>query len=230
MHKYAFFDIDHTIYNGYCTSDFYLFLAKKGYIKNTAYVYKKDKEIGVNYHGKKIDYAEASRQVVQLTADILKGVSKRNVNHWKKEFMKEHNKLFSWVQPLFTYLENNGYFIYLISAAASPPVEAIAEYLKTDKFYASNLNLVNGVYSGKVELMLNYEEKTKLIHRITSYLEHSFKIGFGDSIGDIDMLKHMNESFLFKPKTDELKIRAKKERIHIVNGKDIMNITIKYIK
>lgn len=230
MHKYAFFDIDNTIYDGYCTSDFYLFLAKEGYLKNTDYVYKKDKEIGENYYSGKIDYAETSRQVVQLTADILKDVSKQDVNLWKKKFMKSHGKLFSWVKPLFTYLENNGYFIYLVSAAASPPVEAVSEYLKTNKFYASNLTLVKDVYSGNVELMLNYEEKTKLIHRITSHLEHSFKIGFGDLLGDIDMLKQMNEAFLFNPKIEELKTLAKKEGIHIVNGKNIIDVTTKYVK
>lgn len=230
INKYAFFDIDSTIYNGYCTSDFYLFLANKNFVKNTEYIYNKDKEIGENYHNGKINYTEASKQVVQLTADILKGVSKQRVKQWKKEFIKEHNKLFSYVKPLFDYLKANNYFIYLISAAASPPVEAISQFLKTNRFYASNLTTDKEVYIGKIDFMLNYEEKTKLINRIISHFERSFKIGFGDSSGDIDMLKHMDKAFLFQPVKKELITLAKKENFYVVNERNIINTVKKQIK
>ncbi|OGK16314.1 hypothetical protein A2774_05220 [Candidatus Roizmanbacteria bacterium RIFCSPHIGHO2_01_FULL_39_12c] len=222
MHKYAFFDIDNTIFDGYCTSDFYFFLAKRGFVKNTDFVYRRDKEIGKDYHSGKIDYAEASRQVVQLIADILKGFSKKKVKIWKEEFIKDHNKLFDWVKPLFDFLESDDFFIYLISAAASPPVEAISDFLKTDKFYASNLMTKDDIYTGKIDFMLNYEEKTKLIHRITSHLEHSFKIGFGDSLGDVDMLKHMNKAFLYQPIKKELITLAKEEEMYIVDKNNIL--------
>ncbi len=223
MSKYAFFDVDSTIYDGYCTSDFYLFLAKNKYIDNPEFVFQRDKEIGEDYYNKRIDYAEASRQVVQLTADILKGRRVDEVVAWGKHFVSEHDKLFEWVPELFNYLETNGYTIYLISAAANPPIQAIADFLKSDRVYASGLEVKEGAYTGRVELMLNYDEKVKLIHSLTKHLTDAYKIGFGDSMGDVDMLSQMAVSFLYKPKVEELISLASEKGWFLVNETTIID-------
>lgn len=52
MNKYAFFDVDNTIYDGYSTSGFYLFLVDKGTCDKTIRV--KDKELNEFYYSGKI--------------------------------------------------------------------------------------------------------------------------------------------------------------------------------
>src|SRR3989338_6288020 len=105
MNKYAFFDIDGTIYDGYITSEFYLFLANKNLIENPAFVYETDKKIGDLYYGENIGYREASRRVIELAADILKVRTVREVNKWLKLFMNQRKKIFPWVDTVFSLLK-----------------------------------------------------------------------------------------------------------------------------
>lgn len=229
MKRYAFFDVDQTIYNGFCTSTFYLFLAKNHYVKDTDVIYKKDRQIGVDFKNGKLNYAEISEKVVLLTADILKGIEEKKVIEWQEEFMVHHNNLFPWVKDLFNLLKEKEYEIYFISGGASPGINAVATYLEIDKVYASNLSIKNGIYTGEVEVFLNYEEKTKLIHRIVGHLPNSFKIGFGDSMGDVDMLSHMNVSFLYNPQNATLKKIAAEKHWYIVNAESIIPIVTQNI-
>jgi len=201
--KYAFFDIDNTLYDGYITSGFYLFLANKGYISEE--IYTEDKWIGDHFHSGKIDYAEASRQVLELTAKYLRGKKENQVACWQKEFGKvNEKKLFPWVNELVSELRHSGYKIYLISAAANLVTQAIADRLKADRIFSTEVFVKNGVYTGKVGTILNYEQKKDLVHKLIGYLPKAKKIGFGDSTGDVDMLSHMDVSYLYKPKNDEL--------------------------
>jgi HAD superfamily hydrolase (TIGR01490 family) len=198
MKKYAFFDIDNTIYDGYTTSGFYLFLAKKGIKKS--WILKQDKKLTQLYHGGQIDYTEVTNKVIQLQADIIKGFSVTQIHQLQDQFIGENNRLFPWVKPLFKLLENHQFTTYLLSAAASPSTQAIAHYLKTDKYFVSELEIKNGKYTGKVLNILNDEAKSHTVHRILGHLsKSSYKIGFGDSTGDIAMLELMNDAFVINP-------------------------------
>lgn len=220
MKKYAFFDIDNTIYDGYITSGFYLFLADRKLVPD--FVYEKDKEISRLYYSGKIDYAEGTRRVVKLMAQILKGKRIKAVDKWQKDFIINRNRLFPWVDKLFSLLKKKNYVIYLISAAASPSVEAVTDFLGIKKFFSSNLVIKNGVYTGETENILNYEEKKKLIHRIIGHLGKCKRVGFGDSSGDIDMLSSVDIAFLYNPQSKDLKRIAEEKGWHIVNKKNIL--------
>ena len=167
MQKYAFFDVDNTIYDGYSTSGFYLFLVDKDVCSSS--ILKKDEELGKLYHSGKIDYTEASRRVVELQAEAVKGLTLQKVTELGDEFIEKNKKLFPFVSDLFKILERNYFQTYLISAAASPSIEAIARFLKTDKYFSSDLEVKANKYTGKVSQMLNNEEKRHAIHRIMTF-------------------------------------------------------------
>lgn len=226
--KYAFFDIDNTLYEGYTTSDFYLFLANKGYISER--IYKEDKRLGKLYHSGKINYAEVSRQVVQLTAKYLKGVEVKKVGKWQREFInKNASNFFPWTNDILSKLKRSGYKIYLISAAAEPPVRAVSGFIKADKSFSSKLIAKKGVYTGMIGTMLNFEKKRDLVHRIVGHIPKARKVGFGDSSGDIDMLSHMDIAFLYKPKDKNLIKLAKDKDWIIVDEKSISEAVSKLI-
>ncbi len=226
MKKYAFFDIAKTLYDGYSNSGFYLFLAKKKLVDE--FVAKEDKEIDRLYSSGAIDYREASRRVVHLLGKALKGKTRTKVREWQQRFMVEDNRLFSWVAPLVTYLREQGFTIYIISADGTPVVEAIGDYLGVDMAYASELERKNGAYTGRVLRMLNFEEKAHLVHRILGHLGKSLKIGFGDSEGDVDMLSHMDHAFLYQPKEKKLIEHAKSEGWYVVDENNIL-LTVKQV-
>lgn len=222
MKKYAFFDIDNTLYDGYTTAGFYLFLADNKLAPNG--VYEKDKEIAKLYQSGKIDYAEGTRGVIKLMAQVLKGKKKEKVDQWKKDFIKERNRFFPWVDELLSLLRERHYIIYLISAAAKPSVEAVADFLRVKRSFASDLVIKDCLYTGEIREILNYEEKKKLIQRIVGRLGKSKKIGFGDSSGDIEMLSSMDIPFLYNPQSEDLKRIAQEKGWFIVNKGNILKV------
>lgn len=227
MKKYAFFDVDNTLYKGYSVTDFYLFLADKGH--KSKWAYSQDEEIGRYYRSGKINYEEASIRVAKVLARCVSGLTIRQVDEYKKEFMETKERLNPWVKDIFNVLEGKGFTIYLISASPNPNIEAIADYLKCDKYSTSELELKNGKYTGKILNMLNYEEKLHKIHRILGHLtKNSFKIGFGDSSGDVDMLSLMDEAFLYQPHQKKLIQVAKNRGWRVVNENNILE-TVKQV-
>lgn len=220
MSKFAFFDVDNTIYNGYSTSDFYFFLMNQGIAGN--WVKSDDQRIGKQFSSGKIDYSEASRQVVTLQARALRGVNVSKIKHYQRQFMSLKQRLFPWVKEVFDLLENSNFQIHLISAAAQPSIQAIANYLGTDKFYTSELEIENDTFTGEVKHMLNNEAKTKAIHQVLAKSKiKSLTFGFGDSTGDIDMLSNTDESFVINPHQEELIEFAEKNGWHLVTNDTI---------
>lgn len=222
MNKYAFFDVDNTIYNGYSTSDFCLFLANQGICSKS--VIEKVEELVEFYSSGKIDYTTASIQATQLLTDALKGFTLGEVTQLGDSFVTKGAKLFPFVIELFGLLEEHGFQTYLISAAANPCIEAIARFLKTDKYFASELEIIADKYTGKILKMLNNEEKRHTIRHIMGHLsENSLKLGFGDSTGDTQMLLSVNHAFVINPHQKEIIKLAKEMKWSLGTNETILS-------
>jgi len=222
MNKYAFFDVDYTIYNGYSTNDFNLFLVDIGVCPVS--IKEKNEELVELYNSGKIDYTEASNRVVALQAEAIKGLTSEKVIELGDEFVSKDAKLFPFVKDLFKLLEEKDFQIYLISAAASPCVEAIARLLETDKYFASELEIKANKYTGEVSQMLNNQEKKHAIHRVMGHLsKNSLKLGFGDSTGDIEMLSSVDHAFVINPHQDQIKQIAKENNWSLVTSDNIIS-------
>ncbi len=226
MNKYAFFDVDNTIYDGYSTSGFYLFLVDKGICSSL--IKEKDEELGKLYSSEKIDYTEASKRVVELQAEAVKGFTVGEVEELGDEFVKKDAKLFPFVKELFKVLDDNDFQTYLISAAASPSIEAIARFLGTDKYFASDLEIKASKYTGRVSKMLNNEGKKYAIHRVMGHLKgNSLKLGFGDSTGDVEMLLAVDHAFVINPHQEEIKKIAKENNWSLVANETVISEVFK---
>ena len=222
MNRYAFFDVDNTIYDGYSTSGFYLFLVDKGICSSK--IKEEDEELGKLYFDGKIDYTVASQRVVELQAEAIKGFTVEKVAELGDEFVKKGAKLFPFVKDLFTLLEENNFQTYLISAAASPSIEAIARFLGIDKYFASILEIKANKYTGGVSQMTNNEEKKHAIHRVMGKLNDiSLKLGFGDSTGDVEMLSAVDYAFVINPHQEEITKIAKDKKWFLTTSDTIIS-------
>lgn len=200
--KFAFFDVDYTLYNGYLSNDFDLFLVEAGHVPAT--VASDEEALTKAFVNREIGYREAVERALQIHATCIKGRSVKEVEALGLEFIKRHDKLFSWVKEGMKHLKKQGYSIYLISASPLTAIEPIAEVIGADKFFGTALTIKNGVYTGTVETILNYEEKHRLVESLVIKTLGDFHIGFGDSIGDVDMLTYMDKAVLYEPKSQEL--------------------------
>lgn len=221
MNKYAFFDVDYTIYNGYSTSDFYLFLVDHG-ICNTS-IRTKDAELKKLYTSGKLDYTTASKRVVELQAKALQGLTVAEVRKLGGEFVKNSIKLFPFVKDLFKLLEANEFQLHLVSGSAFPSVQAIGEWLGIDNYFASELEIKSQFYTGKVTQMLNNEKKKHVLSRITNNEDKNvLTFGFGDSTGDVEMLSAVDHAFIINPHQEEVKQIAKRNRWNLVTNADVI--------
>lgn len=156
MHKSAFFDVDYTLYSGYCASNLTRFLTEKGYadrsLATQALQYHDDYAAGI------IDYREAARRALQVNMDAVAGKTTAEVTQWLKEFIAEYNFIYPWTHELMEILREKGYEIHLISAAMDFSVKSIADILGVQHYHGSTAVIEDGVYTGKLQHILNFEE------------------------------------------------------------------------
>jgi HAD superfamily hydrolase (TIGR01490 family) len=221
MKKAAFFDVDYTLYNGYLASNLTRFLTEKGYADKA--LIQKELKIQDEYALGEIDYREAARRALQLNADAIKGKTPSEVAAWLKEFSANYNFIYPWAFDLMKLLRQKDYEIYLISAALEPCVKVIADALAVEKYYGTTTSAQGGVYDGELELILNFEEKHNLLQRLLAETKHEKHVGFGDSVGDVDMLKAMDMAVVYNPKSQGLISLANERRWFIANESTILN-------
>lgn len=200
--KYAFFDVDYTLYDSYLSSDFSDFLVAEGHVPKT--VADDEKALKQAFVGGEIGYREAVERALQIHAACIKDRSVQGVEAWGREFITRQDRLFPWVREGLKHLKEQGYAIYLISASPVTALEPVAEIVGADKVFGTALTIKNGIYTGEVETILNYEEKHRLVESLVTKTLGDFHVGFGDSAGDVDMLSHMDKAVLYEPKAQEL--------------------------
>jgi HAD superfamily hydrolase (TIGR01490 family) len=201
--RYAFFDVDQTLYFGYSTSEFIVFLAEHGVITKTLIdqYQKMDEDYTAGY----ITYRDMGVRVLTLFGKSLKGKKEEDIAQWQKAFMESKERLFPYVTELFSFLKAEGFSTYLISTAPQIIVEAIGKHIGTTKCFGSELEIKEGKYTGEVLHLLNFEEKKHVVHRIMGHLsEKSLKVAFGDSTGDVEMLQSADQAFLINPHQQEM--------------------------
>jgi len=218
---FVFFDIDNTIYDGYVTSDFYLFLADIGVF--SLHVYEEERNIVKAFQARKIDYAEATRRAIRLTAKYLKGQTLVTLAVYQQAFLQSRVHLFPWVYEVFKLLQRAGLEPVLVSGAAEPAVSPIADRLGVSFCYTSKIISENGIFTGECGKIINYEEKRKVVLHHTKSYPTVLKIGFGDSEGDLAMLMAMDEAFLYCPRDPALIRQAEQHRFLIVDENSIYN-------
>ena len=221
INKFAFFDLDMTLYAGYSMADFF-FKNIIPYGRATQEQSIAAKDILDKYMKGELSYSDTSIQSVQLSAEIIRNKTVAEVKKWQEKFFST-DKLFTYVLPLFEYLKNNGFKIYIVSGSIEPIVSVNAKILGVQGLY-SELETKNGQYSGNVLSILNYVTKEEAISDILDSVDGEvLSIAVGDSSGDIDMLQKVTHGFLFEPHEDGLAQKAKEMNIPVVTNDSIID-------
>jgi len=220
MEKQAFFDVDYTLYDGYLTTNFNHFLVHSGYAHDcpSEPVGKLEAEFAAGTIG----YEEASKRVTALTANLLRDQKVSTVQAWQDAFATEHTYIYPWVASVFELLKSRGFEITLISAAVQPALESIAKALNASAWHSTQLEIVDGVYSGRALELLNYQAKHTLLKTLIN--NNAFSLGMGDSSGDIDMLGGVTYPILYNPKTPELRQLAETKQWPIATGETVFEM------
>lgn len=182
-------DICNTLYNSNTTFDFFKYLYKKGHLKGmqrviyTMTISRKS----IVFWGlavlQKLVKKDFHKQII---IRLLKNKEVATVNHWAADFYTNFlipNKINS---TLAIIEQEKNEEIILVSATIAPVAEAIANKLGV-KYIATNLEIVNNKYTGKMlqDLTGNKLQALKEIYGT----ELSLKLAMSDNTTDYDLLK-----------------------------------------
>ena len=228
MTKFAFFDFDKTLYDGFSTIDFYLLMAENGWWDKA--VYQEDQKLRDDFLIKHYSYDEISLKVIELGIRLLKGFSRQQILEMEDQFSQMSLKFYPYVYPLIHRLNQEGFISYIISAATFPPVEAVGRELKMP-FFASTAKMTGHTYTGELKLFLNGEAKRQKIQEILKdAAQPTFSLGFGDSTGDLPLLETTNQGFVINPHQEEMKEMAKQRGYILTDADHIVSEVEKALK
>lgn len=220
MTKFAFFDLDKTLYDGYSTSDFCTFMAENGWCDRSVY---RENEILQNlYTGSLESYDEISLGVIKLGIKVLKGMTREQILSVEDEFIKVYSKLYPYTYPLLHLLKKAGFMCYLISAATFPPVEVIGRNLSMP-FYASTGIIKDRKYTGELKIHLNGEAKRQAIKNILEgTAQPTFSLSFGDSTGDLPLLETADQAFVLNAHQEAMVALSHQRGYHLSDADHII--------
>ena len=221
MKKYAFFDVDYTLYDGYTAIDFQKYVLDTGFC-DASFKGKQD-EIFQKYKAGEITYTQGARAALDLQAETLKGKRVDDVAKQCENFIEMGHKIYPFVKELFTYLKMEGFTIVLISGSYIQIIEVIAKLLGADLCFASELDSVDNHYSGTVKRMMNDEEKSIQLQSVLKDHLDIFSLGFGDTTGDIFMLSKVDKAFVVNPHQEEMQRTAKEKGWSVVTPETILD-------
>lgn len=195
MKRFAFFDVDNTIYNGYTASDLIYFLADREITSQNLVI--KYEESVKKYREEIIDYHELAQIALDLFSRAAGGRRRTEIDALTDEYLRnKKNKYFKWVARLFKFLRENDFQIILISAGPDVAIQKISAEIKADSWFATNIEHKDNYYTGAPPALLNDSAKVKVIEKLTNAGEKSISLGFGDSPGDAAMLGAVDHAFV----------------------------------
>jgi len=224
----SFFDIDGTLVKGLMIYEFAKHLADKTLIKKS--FFKEMNSYVMLYLKNKITYREIAIIVPKLYAKGLKGVNVNIVKKEAKKFVDKYIKKFiqPYTQDLVRLMKSHGLTIG-ISGSPIEVVSCVGELFNFDLTYGTELEVLNGKYTGKIKQNLIIKETKedvlkKIIKENKIGLTKSF--GFGDTEQDLSFLSKVGHPVALNPNSTLLKI-FKKNKWPFFTSKDDVVKSIK---
>jgi phosphoserine phosphatase len=186
MEKIVVADWDNTMREGFTMGDWTSFLAKRGNFPETlARSIETDME---GYSRKAISYEELAQRVTSKYAEGLLGESQEVISRAAHEFVDADQQLFGFVRPLTDFLRACGVPLVLISGCPREPLVAYQQALGVSRIYALTLEVMNGVYTGKLHLNPTLgNEKSHIVEALVR--DSEIILALGDSKADLPLLE-----------------------------------------
>jgi phosphoserine phosphatase len=168
-------------------------------------------------------------QKTEIIAKLLSGIRRDEVVQSIDSIPVMHN-----AKKIVAWFKNNGYYTGIITDSYSIAAEVIAKKLELDFFAANELEIKDGIITGRISMPLGWEKNNcqceisicKRYH-LSLYakkfdVEMKDTIAIGDTRGDICMINHAGLGIAFMPKDNEI-IRHSKNIIRNPDLNEIMN-------
>ena len=213
----AIFDLDNTILNGDSDYSWINFLIDIGYVNKDEYE-KKNQYFYDKYYEGKLDYDEWA----EFALSTIKGKRPEEIENLVNKFLS------SVIEPminiyalrlLHNHYHNNDVML-LASATNSVIVNPIAKRLGFENIVATEVEIVNGVYSGKFQntpaLGEGKLQKVREWMRRNDFSDFKNTTFYSDSINDFPLLSVVNKAVAVNP-DNKLREECEKRSWEIVD-------------
>lgn len=212
------FDIDNTIVKGQSQKYFLTFLYKHKHISWRHYI-----TVLLWFLMYKFSLTRSPERVMAFAYSFLKGQKPTEIQDTTDNFYQNDLRLRLYPLAIKEVRKHQemGRDILLLSNAGNPLVEKIASELGVGAFICTQLELKNGVYTGKIEGNSVYgENKVRKLERFLADKRYGEIHGYADHFSDIDLLEFVDVAYAVNP---DRKLR----RIAESKGWRILNFNLK---
>ncbi|MCD6372928.1 MAG: HAD-IB family phosphatase [Thermococcus sp.] len=152
--------------------------------------WEKGKEYAELFFAGKIDYVEWA----DLDASLWKGRTKEEIMEWANsvEYM-------DGARELIEFLRENNFKIAILSSGLMCLARRIARELGVDYVFANELIFENGVVTGKVNPIVDFQSKGTILRKLKEELRPELTIAVGDGYNDLSMFKEADVSIAINP-------------------------------
>ena len=213
----AIFDLDNTILNGDSDYSWINFLIDIGYVNKDEYE-KKNQYFYDKYYEGKLDYDEWA----EFALSTIKGKRTEEIENLLDKFLSiiiEPMINIYALRLLHNHYHNNDVML-LASATNSVIVTPIAKRLGFKNIVATEVEIVNGVYSGKFQntpaLGEGKLQKVREWMRRNDFSDFKNTIFYSDSINDFPLLLAVNNAVAVNP-DNKLREECEKRSWEIVD-------------
>lgn len=145
-----------------------------------------------------------TEKIVDAMIGWVKGVSENTINELSAEIFTNHilKSIHAEVHSEINFHKRNGARVIILSSAILPICQKVAEYLGMDDVICSNLEELNGVYTGRSAGPICFGEEK--VTRLSGYCSNGSvnpesSWYYGDSISDLAVLSAVGNPVCVNP-------------------------------
>ena len=214
----ALFDIDNTMYEGFS----YFELLKKHVSEQLIAADVLDTALGSmqQYKSGARDYEATIITLLDIYAAGLKGADYDLVLRSTKEFYENSSKFFDYVAPTIARLRTS-HDVALVTGEPQFVAEAVGALFEITSYYSTQYQVIDGHFTGiTAHYLASRHEKLDAIKHLTQGHQQENSFAFGDSEGDIEMLRAVQYPICLNP-TDGLRDVAEKENWYLPKTNEV---------
>jgi len=222
MNRLALFDFDGTLRRGNISMELMSYMRKENLYPSRVYdelLNTIDKQsMGL------LSYDAVSVICGELWAIAISGMKRTELLSHVNEFFKEaKNRIYSSSYELVDLLRGGGYKPVVISVGAQEIVSIASKELNVSEVYAIEVEVKDGVYTGRLKNRLCMPDgKLEIVRRLSEMFDLSSSFAFGDSIADRRMLEVVGRPIALNP-SEELTLVAKGRNWRILNHDNVVD-------
>lgn len=195
----AIFDLDETLINGDCASLWSAQMARLGWVDGDAFL-QRDRELMEAYSKGQLAMEDYMAFSLEPMAGRMSEEIKHLVEPWVEDFIEPI--IFSDACKCIAEHRRNGDRILVISASGTHLVGPIAARLGIDEYLGIELEVLNGVYTGRTVGTLTYREGK--IVRLLEWLDQEEEnlegaYFYSDSRNDLPLLQKVDYPNVVNP-------------------------------